>query len=359
MEAYYDKVVAYRLRWLIAILVMLACALIAPAGFAQGPTAQDKENARTHMDVGDKLMAEGNLKAALEAHKAADAIMKVPSTGIEVAKVYVALGMLLEAKQKLWDIARIPLRTPEPAAFVAARKTAEAMREQIGARIPSIEVKITGLPDGVVATVTIDGVALKAEAVKLPYKVNPGNHTIEVSAPGYVSVTRKVDVKEGATHTESIELVAVVAPPPPKAKPIKAIAKPQPPSNGGETINEGGISPLVWVGVSVAGAGVILGAITGGLSLSKKGNIEETFNCNDSGCDLQGPNGEVLDDELSSANILANVSNVAFAVAGAGAVIGVIGLLLPSDSSSKKADHLAIYPTIGLNTMGIGAVGRF
>ncbi len=99
------------------------------------------------------------------------------------------------------------------------------------------------------------------------------------------------------------------------------------------------ISPLVWVGLGVAGAGAIVGAITGGVSFARAKDLQKT--CADNLCppEQQGDIDQMI--------LLANVSNVSFAVAGAGAIVGIIGLAITDWSPSAEAASLRVEVTAG------------
>jgi len=98
------------------------------------PSLSDRETARSLMDDGDAKRDKADFKAALKSYEAADAIMHVPTTGLEVARAQAQLGMLLEARETLGRVNRLPPKPGEPAPFTAARKTAEALTAELGAR---------------------------------------------------------------------------------------------------------------------------------------------------------------------------------------------------------------------------------
>ena len=79
---------------------LLASMLVTTSARAD-PTAADRETARTLMDQGNVLKDKGNLEEALKRFKAADEIMHVPTTAVPVAKLQVALGLLVEARDTL------------------------------------------------------------------------------------------------------------------------------------------------------------------------------------------------------------------------------------------------------------------
>src|ERR1700683_2568222 len=90
------------------------------------PTASEKETARTMMDEGHARRDAGDHKAALAQFLGADAIMHVPTTGVEVGREQIALGLLVEARDTLERIMRTPAVPGEPEAFGLARRTADA-----------------------------------------------------------------------------------------------------------------------------------------------------------------------------------------------------------------------------------------
>ena len=78
---------------------------------------------------------------------------------------------------------------------------------------------------------------------------------------------------------------------------------------------------LVFGGFGLAVAGLAVGGVTGALTLSKAGDVKTQ--CANGICDPAAKS------DLDSASSLATISTIGFAVAGAGALCGVVGLLLP------------------------------
>jgi hypothetical protein len=68
-----------------AVLSLLLLTVVSSA-LAQEATPRQRERARGLMDQGDVSMAAGDHEAALAAYRAADDIMGVPTTGLEVGK---------------------------------------------------------------------------------------------------------------------------------------------------------------------------------------------------------------------------------------------------------------------------------
>ena len=97
---------------------------------------------------------------------------------------------------------------------------------------------------------------------------------------------------------------------------------------------------MVWVGLAFAGAGAIAGGITGGISFSQAKDLRGQ--CPGDQCPPD------LEDDVDQMMLLANVSNAMFGVAGAGAIVAIIGLAITdwSPTPTEAATlHLTVSPT--------------
>ena len=89
-----------------AIFVAASLALLFGAAEARAePSASDKETARGLMATGRADRSNHDLAGALKAFTGADAIMHVPTTGLEVAKAQIDLGLLVEARDTALRVA--------------------------------------------------------------------------------------------------------------------------------------------------------------------------------------------------------------------------------------------------------------
>jgi hypothetical protein len=292
-----------------AILITLA----AGPAFAtpSGPSAADRETARSLLEQGRALSEKGDQKEALARFKGADDIMHVPSTAIRVAKAQVALGLLVEARDTISAIQRMPVEHNEPAPFKEARAEAAQLDSALAPRIPSLTITVTGAGKDEEATLTLDGVDLPSGVVGLPRVVDPGHHVIAAKTPTTAG-TQEVDVKEAEQTKVEITLVPTVAPP---------VATDQPPvTTEPATTTKRVHSPTIvtWAGAGLAGAGLIVGTVTGVMVLTKKSTLQTE--CPDSMCGTAG------ESDLNSANTLATVSTISFIAAGVGAAVAVVSL---------------------------------
>lgn len=311
-------------------LVAVAVALSSVA--SAEPTAADKETARGLMAEGRADRDKGDLKAALKAFSGADAIMHVPTTGLEVAKTQAALGLLVEARDTALRVSRSPAAPGEPPPFKQARDAANTLNDDIESRIPSVTVTVKNVPDGATPVVTIDDASLPLAVLGEPRKVNPGHHVIVAKAGG-ADAKQEIDLAEKEHKDVAIELPA------PSASAAAAgggtdttgatsdtTATPeQPETTGGKS----GFSKALTIGgISLAGAGVVAGTITGILSMSKTNGIKSSSFCQGTAC------GPPEYSDISTARTMATISTISFVAAGAGAVFGIVGLLTGNSSSA-------------------------
>jgi hypothetical protein len=335
-------------RVLSSSLVAFALALSSVA--SADPGAADKETARGLMTEGRADRDKGDLKAALKAFAGADAIMHVPTTGLEVAKTQSALGLLVEARDTALRIMRSAPTPNEPPPFKQARDAATALNDEIESRIPSVTVTLKNVPDGATPSVTIDDAPVPTAVLGQPRKVNPGHHVIVAKAGG-ADARQEVDVAEKEQKDVAIEL------PPPSANATgpgdttggtgDATAADQP-----ETRGKSGFSKTLLIGgFSLAGAGVIAGTVTGILSMSKTNSIKSSPNCQGSGSIVCGP---AENSDISTAKSMATVSTVSFIVAGVGAGAAIVDLIFRPKTGGSR---VGLVPEIGAGW--VGAHGSF
>jgi hypothetical protein len=329
--------------------VATAVVTAAPDVHAQQPNAVDRETARSRMEQGEAARERGELRAALRAFEEADAIMRVPSTGLEVARTQIALGMLLEAKETLGRVKAIPIRPGEPAPFTMARRQADQLAADVANRTPTLAVVVKNAEPGATPRVAIDGENVPAASAESPRKINPGAHAIVVSAS---NTERREEVKlaESEKRTVTVDLGLPAGPlgggagEPRDGNDAGATARGETPSSGSKALVYGGF------GVAIVGASV--GAVTGILSFGEVDDIKTK--CGGTTCPPQ------YKADVDSAKSLGTIATIAFVAAGIGAVAGVVGLVLPASEekpTASRARGITARPTIGRGFVGLD--GRF
>jgi hypothetical protein len=326
-------------------LAALALALALSATASAEPGAADKATARSLMDRGDSLVASKDLAGALEAYRGAHAIMRVPTTGLEVAKTEAALGHLVEALDVALEVGRMPQQAGEAPVMAKARADAIALAQALEPRVPSLAITVRGAPDGEAPTVEVDGVRVPAAAAGLPRKVNPGKHVVKVTAPGRVPASRDVVATEGRATPVELSLEPAPNAPPTPASPTPTTPAPIAPVPA-TAPDEGGLSPLVMLGFGVGAIGIGVGAVTGAMSLSRASQAKSL--CSGTKCPVEaGP-------DIDASKGLAWGSNIGFGVGVVGLAVGVYGLVTSRHAPPKPAHGLVVRPSIAPGWAGVG-----
>jgi hypothetical protein len=301
------------------------------------PSPTERETARALVRSGRAKRADGDLKGALADMRAAHAIMGIPPTGLELGKTLAQAGRLVEAHDTLVEVTHMPTGPREPPTYAKARHDAKTLADALAPRLATIRLTVAA-PEGARATVTLDDAKITPESLPAPLKVNPGTHVVRAQLGNEVQESR-VELAEGAERDVTLTLsqpvvVATPAPPP-------AVIAPAAPTGATEA-QRTRTSPLVYVGFATAGLGVAVGATTGLLAFGRYSTA--SAQCDGQRC---GPETHGV---ITTGRTFGTVSTVAFAVAGAFAVVGVVGLFMPVRVRQKDA---AAWFTVN------GLAGRF
>lgn len=334
----------------LAIALALAAALAPSRAHAQ-PSAADRETARTLMDDGRALRDKNDLKEALDRFKAADDIMHVPTTALEVARTQVPLGLLVEARDTIARIRLMPAKPNEPVQFKEARQKAEQLDASLEGSVPRLTVAVRGAPAGQALSVTIDGVAVPAAVVGLPRAVDPGHHVVVVKTQG-AEGQREVDLREGEAKSLEVALLPSARPAAATqaAPPLPAPATDAPVAETPAPRRTHTPDALTYVGGGVAAAGLAVGAVSGAMSLSQTSSLSSA--CPGHTCPPSSFS------TYDSANSLATVATIAFVAGGVGACVAVVSLVVGHEDTSEPASttpsaRLRVSPWIGAGSAGL------
>jgi hypothetical protein len=300
---------------------------------AANPSPAERETARRLMDEGKSRLKTGELDRALDAYKKAHEIMHVPSTGIAVAKTQYQMGHLVEAHAAAREVLQMPREDNEPAPFEHARKQARQLDDELKKRIPTVKITVRGAP---AEKVLVDDVEVPLDSLKEPVPMNPGTRIISArSAEGAESKT-SVALSEKDTLQIELELGPgkTVGNAPVKGTTPNRTSGPSLEGSGGE--RSALSSTLMYGGFGIAVVGVTVGSITGLYAMSKAGDVKPQ--CENKICD------PAASADLDGAKSMATIANISFVAAGVGAVVGIIGLILPK----KNTVHVQV---------GIGSAG--
>lgn len=299
------------------------------------PSAAAKDTARTLLlDCRDKF-GKKDFEGALKSCQGAHSIMGVPTTGLDLAKVQQAMGLLVEARETSLEAVRFDNAANNPA-FAQAQSEANKIAQDLEKRIPSLVLNVSGLPAGTTARVVVDKDEVPDAALSLPYRVNPGEHTITASAKDVNDVTKSVTVVEG--QTLPIELAMG-----------QAEAEPDKPSPGRN------IPVWAWVagGVGVVGA---VGAIYFGVQF---GDTKERVDrdCPNNQCNDTYTKNEAIALQ-SQWNKDLTLTIVASSIGAIGIGAAIFGIATaPAPKAPESATRIT--PWIGRGTTGVVLSGSF
>lgn len=298
-----------------------ACAIAAAVLLWHLPAAAgDPATAREQLKIGYLLAQENKCDEALPHLVESLRLDPKAITLINLADCEEKVGKLSDAMSH-WVDAR-------------ARAQSEGLRpieEEATARATALEPRLARLTIVLApsapkdAVVERDGVVLGAPSMGIPLPLDPGAHTIVVKVRGREDAATQLTLGEGEAKRVELEAgppsggLAAAPPPPPDAEPASKPA----------------LSPLVFIGFGVAAAGVAAGSVTGLMALGA-GSTARTA------CpDLRCADASALDD-VETGRTLGTVSTISFIVAGAGAAVGVYGLLWAKPSATKPAPSVGV-----------------
>lgn len=286
------------------------------------PTAREWAEWKRLRQSAQTAMHAGRAGDAVDALRRADSIHKSPTVDLELGLALAAAGKLVEARSVLGALAA----STDPGVLVKrARDAAKKALVNLTPRVPSLEVTVSGA-GGAQVEVTIDGAKVSTGSA---VEVNPGEHTVRATADGFSAAERSVRVAEGRRAPVTLELVAPNA--------VARSAKDVPGSSGSRVPGA--------VVLSVGGAGLIVGAIFGGLAMSAAGSAKE--HCLGNDCT------PAASDDISRSKTFGDVSTGMFI---GGGVVAVVGIVLTIVAPGGK-DTAGVAPFIGPATVGLA--GRF
>jgi hypothetical protein len=211
------------------------------------------------------------------------------------------------------------------------------------ARVPSLLVTVRRGPslDDDRLVVTLDGspISFKAGAVRL----NPGAHTLKLSAPGYRPFEHPVTLPEKG----GVVVVDVVLEQEGASAPTASTAPTASPAASSQQAGSSKVPAVI--AFTIGGAGVAVGAVTGVMSLGKVSELRD--HCPSNVC---APSEQST---LDNGKMLATVSTIGFIAGGVGIGAGVTLLLLGHPKHAETSASVDVSPWIGWGAAGV--TGRF
>jgi hypothetical protein len=331
-----------RTRMLVSLAVTgSSLGSVAPLAHAQDTRGSAKVAAETLFEEGRRLMGEGKAAEACPKFAESQRLDPSPGTLLNLASC--------DEKTDRPATAWATYREAASAALAAGRQdlvaTAQRHADTLFSAMPRVSVTVATPVDGLV--VKLDGVEVGRAEWDVALPVDPGEHTLEASAPQWKPWSTKLTIGHDATTTPvtvpALEAApaptpaAVIAPPVPAAAP--PAAAPAAEDDTGRSQRTAGL---------LVGAGGIVGL---GLGAAFAAIAKSEYSDSLANCSSADPNrcSQAGVDERGSARTSGDIASVALAVGGAAVVGGVIlWVVAPSPGSrGTQSAAVALVPTLG------------
>lgn len=326
---------------------------LAPAAASAQSSDADRTAARALGQAGHEALDNKDFTTAVDRFTRADALIHAPTFLLGIAQAQVGLGKLASALETYQRLVREGLPSSPPPAFLRALDAARKELAALALRVPYLTIEVTGA-GARAARITIDGVEVRSDEIGTKRAVDPGKHLIRAVAEGFAPAEATVTSLERKVEQVTLEPRATPAPSTmPEEAAKRALVAPEPKAADalGSTRKMLGV-----IGLGVGGAGLAVGAVMGGLVISKHGDILKS--CLGGHC----PEAQraTLQPQLDSYHALSAGSTAGFIVGGALAATGVVLVLTAPKAApvvGAAAPWMTIDPVIGVGYAG--AEGSF
>jgi hypothetical protein len=215
------------MRGMRAAVASIAAAVMFVAPLASGQSDTERAAARQLFAEGMELQQGGKYADALDKFQHVQRILNAPTTQLHIGQCQAALGKLLEAAEAYRAATRIPVPAGN-ALFAQAEEDAKRELAKVEPRIPKVTVTVTPASAPGLA-MQIDGQPINSALIGEQIPLDPGAHTITVTATGYASNEQTVSLGENDSKSMSVSLVPAASSPPGPAPPATPTADVPPP----------------------------------------------------------------------------------------------------------------------------------
>jgi len=299
-------------------------------GEEAAPVDEDTQRAREAYERGRTAFQAGSFREALSAFQEAYDTKPHPTVLVSIAECQERLGQLPQAVTTLEQYLR---ESPQ------ARDRAQVEEKIAAIRARPATLVISSEPPG--AAIVVDGEGT-GKVTPADVEVAPGDHTVKLTLSGYRDAEEQVTV----TFAERREMPVGLEEANARDTGMEEEGEPEPEP---EQPREGGTPAAVFIGVGLAGVGLVAGGVFGFLALGEKSDFDDN----------------PTDDTADSGERFALLADVSFGVAAA-AGIATICYFITRGSAADDAEEvpdeevrLRLSPMIGRRTGGLAAQLEF
>lgn len=320
---------------------VVACT-VASTAYAQSPST-GTVTAEALFEDARQLMAQGKYADACPKFAASERLDPSPATLLNLASCYERQGRSATAWATYKEAASAANAVGRKDYLATAERHASALEPNLAKLTLSVEHPADGLRLG------RDGVPVENAEWGVPIPIDPGDHLITASAPGYKAWTSTVSVPQSGVHTTlvvpALEALPVAAPEAsPAPPPTSAAAFPAAPVGGVErSTGSSTQTAMAWVVGGVGVAGLVVGTA---FAISAKNKYNDSL----SECEPLQPNlcSSQGVSERNDARSQGDTATLAFGL-GAAAVIagGILWFTAPHSESTKRNATFVVVPSLG------------
>jgi hypothetical protein len=308
---------------------------------AEDASAAETAAARSLAVDGLKLAQAGNCVDAVPKLERAEKLYHSAVVASRLGECDVAIGRLVEGTEILRKVLREPQAAEPTPALTKALDRAQRVLDAAKPRIAGLTIKVASVQD---MSVKVDGNPVPGALVDTEIPTDPGEHSVEVSAPGFLKSATHVSVSEGEKKSVTVTLsrdpnaaVVPVAASDAVGNEDKTVAESQPSPSRSAAPERAAPAPhaashtAAYVALGFGAAGLATGGVLGLMTMQRHKDLQGK--CPDNTC----PHDQQAD--VDSAKRLGNFSTIAFGVGGAGLVLGSVLLFTAGSSSADHAGH--------------------
>lgn len=281
----------------------------------------------------------GSYQVAYDKLDKAYQVLNVPSLGLWSARALIKLNRWVEAAERLRQVLRLAPQGGDADVQQQSLQEAKHELDALTPRIPSLVIQVEELPVGG-AQVTVDGDIVATALLGEPLPTNPGRHAVVVQFDSR-SLRREVLVQAGKQERVVLHLSQASAGTGPSSPTAPAPASDGHPSSTRKTIG--------WALVGTGGAGLLLGATTGILALTKKKALEDSSQCQGHNC-LRTQTDDV--NSYNSFRLVSGVGLIAGAALAATGVVLIASTPTPARDNQPVASHVWLKASPASLTVG-------
>jgi len=336
-------------RWLVALLCR--CSLVLLVALAWAPTALaqasegDTATARALAKEAFAAYDDGEFAKAAELFERAEKLHYAPTLLLGLARSQVKLGQYVEARENYHRIVNHQLPAGASPAFREALETAKAEVATLDDKIAWVIIIVQGPANPEVA---LDGTAISTASLSVKRAVNPGMHKVTAEASGARGESTFV-VRAGESTEVRLTLQSVAnAPADSETEATTPSGTTSTSGDEPDAVDPGATQRLLgFLALGVGGAGVAVGAITGGIAMGQHSELSDV--CPNEQCPL------AQESDLDAYNTTSTVSTVGFVAGGALAALGLVLVLTAPSEPEEQASEQHGLTTPPLAELRIGA----